>query len=158
MTYLASVLIGKRCKPLAHKEKPVCASPRPKPAKTPRTTISTSRPKDCLACPTWRHCTRSKTDGRQLTVLPEEQYRVLQETRQLQKSEAFKQLYQARAALRAPFPMQSKRSMCAGNATADWHAVICNTWPPQPLSNSPELWIGYLAYVRRPPGLTGLWP
>jgi transposase len=54
---------------------------------------------DCLACPARPHCTHSKTAGRQITVLPETQLQALQAARQRQKTEAFKQLYQARAGI-----------------------------------------------------------
>lgn len=52
---------------------------------------------DCAACDARSRCTRAKKAGRQLCILPQEQYQRLQDARQRQKTEEFKLLYKARA-------------------------------------------------------------
>lgn len=52
---------------------------------------------DCTACDARSRCTRAKKAGRQLCILPQEQYQRLQDARQRQKTEEFKLLYKARA-------------------------------------------------------------
>ncbi len=52
---------------------------------------------DCAACGARSRCTRAKKAGRQLCILPQEQYQRLQEARQRQETEPFKLLYKARA-------------------------------------------------------------
>jgi transposase len=52
---------------------------------------------DCTNCGARSRCTRATKDGRQLCVFPQEQYEILEEARQRQRTEEFKSIYQARA-------------------------------------------------------------
>ena len=52
---------------------------------------------DCAPCVVRSRCTRARSAGRQLCVFPSGSYQILQEARQRQETEEFKQLYQPRA-------------------------------------------------------------
>jgi len=54
---------------------------------------------DCRPCPFRSKCTRSKENGRTLTLYSSEQYQILQAARQRQSTEEFKVLYRARAGI-----------------------------------------------------------
>ena len=53
--------------------------------------------RDCAACGTRSHCTRSKTSGRVLTLKPRAEYEALQAARQRQQTAEFKERYKTRA-------------------------------------------------------------
>ncbi len=54
---------------------------------------------DCRACPARSLCTRNKIQPRRLRLQPRVQYEALQRARQLQATEAGRQLYNARAGI-----------------------------------------------------------
>ena len=55
--------------------------------------------KDCQACQARSLCTRNKSQPRRLRLQPRVQYEALQRARQLQSTEAGRQLYNARAGI-----------------------------------------------------------
>lgn len=65
---------------------------------------------DCSPCPLRSRCTRAKSVGRTLTVYPQEKYEALQNARERQETEAFKQLYGERAGIEGTVS-QGVRSM-----------------------------------------------
>lgn len=57
------------------------------------------RKSDCADCPLRAHCTRSKTNGRTLTIPTQERYEVLAEARLRQQTQDFKDRYATRAGI-----------------------------------------------------------
>lgn len=59
-------------------------------------------PADCLACPSREQCTKAKSGARMLTLHPDQQRSLaLQQAREHQKTESFKQVYARRAGIEA---------------------------------------------------------
>jgi len=54
---------------------------------------------DCLPCPLRAHCTRAKNVGRTLTIYPQRRYEALQQARERQETEEFRELYGERAGI-----------------------------------------------------------
>jgi len=54
---------------------------------------------ECLACPARPHCTRAKTEGRELTLRPREQHEALQAARIRQETKEWKTEYSLRAGI-----------------------------------------------------------
>ena len=50
----------------------------------------------CFQCPAREKCSRGKVNGRHLTVSPRPEYEILQQARQREKTEAFKEAYKRR--------------------------------------------------------------
>ncbi len=66
--------------------------------------------KDCLPCPVRKHCSRSATSGRALTVYPQEQYEAQQKARQRQQTDEFKKLYAQRAGIESTISQGTRRT------------------------------------------------
>jgi transposase len=78
-------------------------------------------PSVCLSCSARPLCTRSKTGGRNLSVLPENQHLALQAARQHQQTQDFKDRYALRAGVegtisQSAFALQSRRARYRGLA------------------------------------------
>jgi transposase len=65
---------------------------------------------DCEPCPLRQRCTRAKNVGRTLTVYPQKEYETLQQARQRQDTQEFKELYAVRAGIEGTIS-QGARSM-----------------------------------------------
>lgn len=72
--------------------------------------VFTFRVEDCRTCPLRQRCTQANNVGRTLTIYPKEQYEALLAARQRQETEAFKNLYSARAGIEGTLS-QAVRSM-----------------------------------------------
>jgi transposase len=64
---------------------------------------------DCLVCPARAQCTRAKNGGRVLTLQPRPYHEALQELRQDQRTQAFRQRYAARSGVECLFSQGSRR-------------------------------------------------
>lgn len=64
---------------------------------------------DCLACPAHSLCTRSQTNPRTLRLRPQAQHEALQQARQRQQTEEFKQAYRIRAGIEGTISQGMRR-------------------------------------------------
>jgi transposase len=74
-------------------------NPRSDPGAEPPLIAVGFDPDDCQACPMRARCTQAKTGPRTLKLQPRDQHEALQAARQRQVTDAFKQLYTARAGI-----------------------------------------------------------
>src|SRR5262249_37929131 len=106
-----------------------------KPATGPRgqPTIQVQFPKkDCTGCAVRSRCTRSATAPRELTLPPKAQQMALQEARERQQSESFKELYKRRAGIagtisQAAFAWGMRRTRYRGLKKTPLHHIATAT-------------------------------
>lgn len=87
-------------------------SVRMTPGKTRRGTPNLSfvfATNDCLPCELRERCTRARTEGRTLTVYPQQEFEVLTKARARQKTEVFKAAYGSRAGIEGTFSQGVRR-------------------------------------------------
>lgn len=72
--------------------------------------VFTFSPTDCRPCALRQRCSRAKSNGRTLTVYPQDQYETLITARDRQETEEFRQLYAARAGIEGTIS-QAARTM-----------------------------------------------
>jgi transposase len=90
------------------------------------------RPDDCSVCSARQLCTRSKTGGRNLSVLPKDQYLALQAARQRQQTQNFKDRYALRAGIegtisQSAFALNLRRARYRGLAKVHLQNVVTAT-------------------------------
>lgn len=65
--------------------------------------------KDCLPCPARQLCTRSKSHGRSLHIPPQSEYMALQQRREAQQTDEFKESYKKRAGIEGTISQSIRR-------------------------------------------------
>lgn len=88
--------------------------------------------KDCTGCVVRSHCTRSTAGPRELTLHPKAQQRALQEARERQQTEPFKELYKRRAGIegtlsQAAFALGMRRTRYRGLQKTHLHHIAIAT-------------------------------